>query len=91
MDMNIREVAHLARLELSAEDAERLERQLSRVLEHVQTLEELDTEGVSPTTHVVSLSHPLREDITEDGLVPDDVLGNAPEQDGGSFVVPRVV
>jgi len=91
MDMNIRDVAKLARLELSDEEAEALSGQLAGILNHVQTLEKLNTDGVEPTTHVVSVTCPMRADETAPCLSSDDALSNAPEHDGGSFVVPRVV
>ena len=91
MDMNIQDVARLARLELSEEEAGGLGRQLTAILEHVSALEELDTDAVEPTTHVVSVPCPMREDEVVEGLSSEGALGNAPEQDRGSFVVPRVV
>ena len=91
MDMNIREVAKLARLELRDDEAERLGGQLEGILSHVQTLDSLDTADVEPTTHVVSVPCPMRADETVSSLSTDDALANAPEHDEGSFVVPRVV
>ena len=91
MDIDIDQVAVLARLDLSAEEREVLGGQLRSILEHVDQLSAVDTEGVEATRHPIPLATPLREDATGEHLSHDEALANAPESDGSSFVVPRVV
>ncbi len=90
MDMNIRDVATLARLELTEDEAQRLGGQLEGILAHVQTLDTVDTDEVEPTTHVVSVPCPMRLDEVAPSMSTSDALANAPEHDEGSFGVPRV-
>ena len=56
-------VARLSRLRLTDEELERMPAELSKILEHVEKMDELDLEGVEPTTHVVDLTNVLREDV----------------------------
>jgi aspartyl-tRNA(Asn)/glutamyl-tRNA(Gln) amidotransferase subunit C len=81
-------VARLARLELSEEELERMASELSRVLDHVEKIRELDLEGVRPTSHVVDVPAPLRADEPEPCLPRDVVLASAPEPVRGGFGVP---
>lgn len=87
----VRYVAELARLELSPEEVEPFTTQLNAILEYMDQLNELDTEKVEPTSHVLSLSNVLREDEVGHSLSPDEVLANAPEKDKGHFVVPKII
>ena len=91
MERDIREIGRLARLAMTDEEASEYGAQLERILGYVATLDELDTSEVAPTTHVVPDEGPLRADEARPSLEPEQALRNAPEQDGGSFVVPRVV
>jgi len=84
-------VALLARLELSEEEIERYTWELNRVLEHIEKLKELDTEGVEPTSHAVPLSNVFRPDEPGEPLPREEVLMNAPDAVDGYFRVPRVV
>lgn len=84
-------VAGLARLHLSDEELERLAPQLSNIIGFVEELGKLDTEGVEPLANVVDITLPLREDIVNDGGYADKILANAPEENQGYFVVPKVV
>ncbi len=81
-------VARLAQLELSEEELERMAGELSRVLDHVEKIRELDLEGVPPTSHVVDVPAPLRADKPEPCLPRDVVLASAPEAVRGGFGVP---
>ncbi len=81
-------VARLARLELSEEELERMASELSRVLDHVEKIRELDLEGVPPTSHVVDVPAPLRADTPEPCLPRHVVLASAPEPVRGRFGVP---
>ena len=84
-------VARLARLNLSEEQEKRFALQLNKVLEYMERLNELNTEGVEPTFHAVSLQNALREDEVRPSLPREISLDNAPEKTKGFFVVPKVI
>ncbi len=84
-------VANLARLELDDGLVEKLTEQVGNILEYIDTLEEIDTDGVQPTTHAISLSNAFRDDIEKEQPGTEKALANAPEKEDGCFVVPKVV
>ncbi len=81
-------VARLARLELSDEEVERMSRELSGILDHVDKIGELDLEGTEPTSHVVALENVLRPDEPRPSLPRERALESAPEPSEGAFRVP---
>ena len=81
-------VARLARLHLSDEEVERMAAELSAVLGHIEHIEELDLEGVEPTSHVVPLENVLRADEPRPCLTREQALANAPEAADDGFAVP---
>jgi aspartyl-tRNA(Asn)/glutamyl-tRNA(Gln) amidotransferase subunit C len=81
-------VARLARLELSEAEVERMAAELSKVLDHVEQIRELDLEGVSPTSHVIDVAGVVRPDEPEPSLAPEVALASAPEPVDGGFGVP---
>jgi aspartyl-tRNA(Asn)/glutamyl-tRNA(Gln) amidotransferase subunit C len=81
-------VARLARLELSDEEVDRMAAELSKVLDHIEAIRELDLEGVPPTSHVVDVVNVLRADEPEPSLPRDIVLAPAPEPLNDGFGVP---
>jgi aspartyl-tRNA(Asn)/glutamyl-tRNA(Gln) amidotransferase subunit C len=81
-------VAKLARLRLDDGEVERMAGELSQILEHVETMNELDLEGVEPTSHVVDLTNVLREDTPRPGLDRDTALEQAPDAAESGFRVP---
>ena len=81
-------VARLARLRLSEEEVDRMAGEMSTILEHVETMNELDLEGIEPTTHVVPLQNVLREDVPRDSLPRERALEQAPDAAEGGFRVP---
>lgn len=87
----VEHVARLARLELQPEEIERMTGQLDAILQYAAKLDELDTEGVSVTTHSQEVYNAFREDEVRESLSRDQALDNAPEQNGESFVVPRII
>ncbi len=87
----VRRVAALARLSVSAEEADRLARDLDQMLEYVETLNGVDTTDVEPTSHVVPIETPMREDRAVPAIDPELALANAPERHGSAFVVPKVL
>ncbi len=84
-------VANLARLELNSEGVEKLADQIAAILDYVDTLNQVDTTGVSPTSHAIFLSNAFREDIPHQHLANEDALANAPDKDKGAFLVPKVI
>ncbi|HEY0345741.1 MAG TPA: Asp-tRNA(Asn)/Glu-tRNA(Gln) amidotransferase subunit GatC [Solirubrobacteraceae bacterium] len=81
-------VARLARLELTEEEVERMSKELSDVLGHIEKIGELDLMGVPPTTHVIEVSNALRPDEPEPSLPREIALANAPAVADGGFLVP---
>jgi aspartyl-tRNA(Asn)/glutamyl-tRNA(Gln) amidotransferase subunit C len=81
-------VARLARLELSEDEVERMAAELSKVLDHIEKIRELDLEGVPPTAHVVDVVNALRPDEPRPSLPAEVALAAAPEPVAGGFGVP---
>jgi aspartyl-tRNA(Asn)/glutamyl-tRNA(Gln) amidotransferase subunit C len=81
-------VARLARLRLSEDEVDAMVEELPKILEHIEKMEELDLEGVEPTSHVVELENVLREDVPRPGLPLDTALEPAPDPQPGGFGVP---
>ncbi len=81
-------VAKLARLKVTDDEVDRMAEELSKILEHVETMNELDLEGVQPTSHVVDLTNVLREDVPRPGLPREKALEQAPDAADGGFRVP---
>ena len=84
-------IARLARIAITDEEAERLESELSGILDWVAQLDELDTADVEPMTRVESMTMKKREDKVTDGFCADDIVKNAPQADDHYFVVPKIV
>ena len=84
-------VAHLARLNMDESMVDRFSNQLGKILEYVETLNELDTAGVAPTSHAIAMSNAFREDALSASIDRSSAMGNAPEEDAGSFIVPKVI
>lgn len=87
----VRRVARLARLDLAEDVLDTMAEQLDGILGYMETLNRVDTEGIAPTAHAVSLTTPLREDERRPHLKRDAALANAPERDEETFLVPRVI
>jgi aspartyl-tRNA(Asn)/glutamyl-tRNA(Gln) amidotransferase subunit C len=81
-------VARLARLELDEAEVQRMAAELSKVLDHVAQINELDLDGVPPTSHVIDVTGVVRADEPEPSLPRDVVLAAAPEPVEGGFGVP---
>jgi aspartyl-tRNA(Asn)/glutamyl-tRNA(Gln) amidotransferase subunit C len=81
-------VAKLARLKLEDAEVDRMAGELSDILDHVETMNELDLEGVEPTSHVVDLTNVLREDVPRPSLDRETALEQAPDVAAGGFRVP---
>ena len=87
----LHKLAHLARLELKPGEEEALLASLENVLTWMEQLDELDTEGVEPLTHVTGEVNNWREDEAENRLTRQQALANAPRQDGTYLKVPKVI
>lgn len=90
-DLNVRQVAKLARLELSEEEVATFQGQLGRVLEHIEHLKKLDVDGVEPTAHTYPVFNVVREDTPGASLPREAVLGLAPRAANHLVIVPKVV
>lgn len=94
MPLTLKEVEHiavLARLHLSEAQKKNYQEQLSRILDYITKLQELDTAAVPPTAGGGSIAKmPLREDETRQGLTTEELLANAPQKQHGQFKIPPV-
>ena len=90
-DETIEYVGILAKLELSGEEKEQAKTDMESMLDYVDKLNELDTDGVEPMSHVFPVNNVFREDIVTNGDDREGILKNAPERKEGAFVVPKTV
>ncbi|MFA5952351.1 MAG: Asp-tRNA(Asn)/Glu-tRNA(Gln) amidotransferase subunit GatC [Hyphomicrobium sp.] len=90
-EKTVRRIASLARIRISDEEAKSLEGELSGILNWVEQLGEIDTNGVEPMTRVVAQELVKRTDVVCDGEIADDIVKNAPMVEDHYFVVPKVV
>jgi len=84
-------VANLARLDMDEASIDKFAGQIGTILEYVEVLNRIDTEGVTPTSHAISLTNAFREDEEKETLDRNKVLANAPQEEDGNFVVPKVI
>jgi aspartyl-tRNA(Asn)/glutamyl-tRNA(Gln) amidotransferase subunit C len=84
-------VAHLARLQLSAAESEMMTRQLSAILDYVNQLQQVNTDGVEPLAHPLPIHNVWREDEPAPSLPVDAALANAPDRRGDFYGVPAVL
>ena len=87
----VRHIAKLARLEFTEAEEETLAEDMSRILDYMDMLNELDTSEVEPMTHVLDLAHVVRTDSVKERISQEDALKNAPDTDGEYFRVPKVI
>jgi aspartyl-tRNA(Asn)/glutamyl-tRNA(Gln) amidotransferase subunit C len=90
-ESDVRHVALLARLSLSDEQVATLGSELNSILEHIDTIQQLDLDGVEPTAHPVAVANVVRSDELRPCLPRERALLNAPEQEAGAFVIPQIV
>jgi len=91
MDLDVKYVAHLARLALTPEEEQKIGSQLSSVLGYIEKLKEVDVTGVEPTAHAFPLVNVTRPDQTRPSLTNEEALANAPAHANGLFIVPKIV
>ena len=90
-DETIEYVGILAKLELSPEEKEQAKKDMGNMLDYIDMLNGLDTEGVEPMSHVFPVSNVFREDQVENGDDREEMLANAPKVKDGMYMVPKTV
>lgn len=88
---DVQYIANLARLQFSEEETESLAGEMSKILDYMETLEEVDTSDVEPLEHVIELEYRFRDDKAKEPVSHEDALKNAPDADTDYFRVPRVI
>lgn len=84
-------VAALAKLKVSDEEKQKVAKDLDTILDYIETMNELDTEGVEPMSHVLPVKNVFREDIVVNENNRDELIKNAPKKKDGCFAVPKTV
>lgn len=87
----VMEIADMARLHLTEEEAEKLTSDLTSIINHAESLTEVDTSEVEPTTHAIQLENVMRDDEPKRTATQEDVLKNAPDHKDGEFSVPSIL
>jgi aspartyl-tRNA(Asn)/glutamyl-tRNA(Gln) amidotransferase subunit C len=90
-DLKVKEVAALARLELTPEEQEKIGAQLGNILGYIEKLKEVNIDGVEATAHAFPLVNVTRSDETRPSLSNEEALFNAPAKANGLFIVPKIV
>ena len=90
-DETMEYVGILAKLSLSPQEKEEAKKDMSRMLDYIDRLNELDTSEVEPMSHIFPVNNVFREDVVENGDDRERMLGNAPRKKDGAFMVPKTV
>lgn len=90
-DATIDYVSILAKLELSTQEKEQAKSDMARMLDYIDRLNELDTTGVEPMSHVFPVENVMREDVVTNGDGSEQTLANAPERTDSALIVPKTV
>ena len=90
-DLDVKYIAHLARLSLTPEEEQKIGAQLGNILGYIEKLKEVDVTGVEPTAHAFPLVNVTRPDETRPSLSNEEALMNAPAKASGLFIVPKIV
>ena len=90
-EIDVKYVAHLARIALTPDEEKKLGAQLGHILGYIEKLRQLDVSNVEPTAHAVPMVNVTRPDEARPSLPHEEALRNAPRQAGGLFVVPQIV
>lgn len=90
-EKDVEYVAGLAQIALDDAEKSRLAEELSKILGYMESLNDLDTEGVEPMMHAMPLTNVFREDVVLPSLSRDEALHNAPSHDGEYFLVPKIL
>ncbi len=87
----IKKVANLARLQLSEKELETFTVQLEKILDYVDHLQQVDTKNVTPTTRAVEVVNVLREDLSVQTSVREELLNQSPQREGDFYKVPKIL
>jgi aspartyl-tRNA(Asn)/glutamyl-tRNA(Gln) amidotransferase subunit C len=90
-EAQVRKVAKLSRLDLTDAEVQEFTGQLSAILDYVEKMNELDTDGIEPLAHCLPVSNVFREDCVRESLGTEKALANAPQRDGDFFKVPKIL
>ena len=87
----VKYVANLARIELNAEELNRLSGQLNEIVNFIDKLKSLNTQGTTATSHILSINTVVRDDCLAKSLLNAQAIANAPQKEENFFRVPRVI
>jgi len=87
----VQHIARLAKLSFTADELERMAKELDAIVGYIEQLNELNLDDVQPTSHVLDLNNVFREDQARPALPVEEVLRNAPSRQDGYFTVPKVI
>ena len=87
----VKYVANLAKLYVDEAEAEKLTGEMESIINFANMLSEIDTESIAPTNHAMKVQNVFREDVVKKSYSQEDILKNAPSQEGGCYLVPKVV
>jgi aspartyl-tRNA(Asn)/glutamyl-tRNA(Gln) amidotransferase subunit C len=90
-EIDVKYVAHLARLSLTPDEEQKIGAQLGNILGYIEKLKEVDVSGVEPTAHAFPLVNVTRPDEVRPSLSHEEALRNAPATANGLFIVPKIV
>ena len=90
-DETMEYVGILAKLSLSPQEKEEAKKDMSRMLDYIDRLNELDTSGVEPMSHIFPLNNVFREDVVENGDDRENMLAHAPQKKDGAYMVPKTI
>lgn len=91
MEIDVKYMAHLARLSLTPEEEQKMAAQLGSVLGYIEKLKEVDVTGVEPTAHAFPMVNVTRRDELQPSISNEEALRNAPASANGLFIVPKIV
>ncbi len=86
----VKHVAKLAELEISAGEIEKITSKLDKILDYVAEVSSVDTKDITPVSHVIDIKNVLRDDVVKESLSQESALKNAPEEEDSGFKVPRI-
>ena len=87
----VKKIATLSKMKIEENEVEKFSNELSKIINWVEKLNEVDTKNITPITNPSDIKIPFRKDKINDGKIEDKILKNAPEKKGGYFIVPKVV
>ncbi len=90
-EKTVDEVAHLARLELSGEEKQAMIKDMNKILDFMDKLNEIDTTGVEPLVYMTDTVNSFRDDVVKQEITHEEALKNAPKHDENYFLVAKVI